>query len=134
LSAQVSGILENPTFLGWFFLDRLGILRCMPKRSSKKRLPDPNELAFTLARQFTGESSSEGTVPRMGATVTAVKNPAAVTLGRLGGLKGGLARAKKLSKKARVRIARKAALARWGSKHGKRKGQETTKAETAASL
>jgi hypothetical protein len=41
------------------------------------------------------------------------KNPAAVALGRLGGLKGGPARAKKLSKEQRSDIARKAAEARW---------------------
>lgn len=42
------------------------------------------------------------------------KNPAAVALGRLGGLKGGKARAKKLSAKKRVDIAKKAAKKRWG--------------------
>lgn len=41
------------------------------------------------------------------------KNPAAVFLGRLGGLKGGKARAKKLSSKRRSQIAKKAARARW---------------------
>jgi hypothetical protein len=41
------------------------------------------------------------------------KNPAAVALGRLGGKKGGPARAKKLSARKRKVIARKAALARW---------------------
>lgn len=41
------------------------------------------------------------------------KNPAAVALGRLGGLKGGKARAKKLSPKERIEIAKKAAKARW---------------------
>lgn len=41
------------------------------------------------------------------------KNPAAVALGRLGGLKGGPARAKKLSKKKRSEIAKKAAISRW---------------------
>ncbi len=41
------------------------------------------------------------------------KNPAAVELGRLGGLKGGPARAKKLSKKKRSEIAKKAAMSRW---------------------
>lgn len=41
------------------------------------------------------------------------KNPAAVALGRLGGLKGGKARAEKLSKAAMSKIARTAALARW---------------------
>ncbi len=41
------------------------------------------------------------------------KNPAAVTLGRLGGLKGGKARAESLSKKRRSEIAKKAAKTRW---------------------
>jgi len=41
------------------------------------------------------------------------KNPAAVALGRLGGLKGGKARARKLSPAERKRIARFAAVARW---------------------
>jgi len=49
------------------------------------------------------------------------KNPAAVALGRLGGLKGGKARAAKLSAKERKEIARKAAQARWSyKKKGKR--------------
>ena len=42
------------------------------------------------------------------------KNPAAVALGRLGGLKGGKARAKGMTKKARSLAAKKAAKARWG--------------------
>lgn len=42
------------------------------------------------------------------------KNPAAVALGRLGGLKGGKARAAKLTKAQRSEIARKAARKRWG--------------------
>jgi hypothetical protein len=46
------------------------------------------------------------------------KNPAAVSLGRLGGLKGGPARAAKLSAKQKSRIAKKAALARWSKNHG----------------
>jgi hypothetical protein len=41
------------------------------------------------------------------------KNPNAVALGRKGGLKGGLARAKKLTAKERSEIAKKAAKARW---------------------
>jgi hypothetical protein len=41
------------------------------------------------------------------------KNPAAVALGRLGGLKGGKARAESLSKAKRAAIAKKAAAARW---------------------
>jgi hypothetical protein len=44
------------------------------------------------------------------------KNPAAVALGRLGGLKGGKARANKLSPKRRKDIAKKAAITRWSKK------------------
>ena len=47
---------------------------------------------------------------------TVEKNPAAVALGRLGGLKGGKARAEKLSAKKRKAIAVKAAKTRWGKK------------------
>ena len=46
------------------------------------------------------------------------KNPAAVALGRLGGLKGGAARAKALTKKQRSDIAKKAAAKRWAQKAG----------------
>ena len=42
------------------------------------------------------------------------KNPAAVALGKLGGAKGGKARAEKLSPTKRTAIAKKAAKARWG--------------------
>lgn len=49
-------------------------------------------------------------------SVERVKNPAAVALGKLGGLKGGRARAEKLSPRKRTQIAKKAALARWGKK------------------
>ncbi len=68
----------------------------MVKRSSK----DVNEIAANIVAQATGQD----------------KNPAAVALGRLGGLRGGKARADKLSAKRRAQIARKAAKARWGKK------------------
>jgi predicted lipoprotein with Yx(FWY)xxD motif len=48
--------------------------------------------------------------------MTKQKNPAAVALGKLGGAKGGKARAAKLSKKKRSEIAKKAAAARWSKK------------------
>ena len=51
------------------------------------------------------------------------KNPAAVALGRLGGLKGGKARAQKLSASARKRIATKAAATRWAKKPKKLAGK-----------
>ena len=62
----------------------------MPKRSSKKRPDedDPNVIAFDVVQQATAEDEPE-TPPE--------KNPAAVALGRLGGLKGGKARAEALS-------------------------------------
>ncbi|HUD04763.1 MAG TPA: hypothetical protein VMR59_02140 [Patescibacteria group bacterium] len=57
---------------------------------------DINQLAHVLVKKATEE-----------------KNPAAVALGRLGGLVGGHARAKKLSSKRKKDIAKKAAEARW---------------------
>lgn len=48
------------------------------------------------------------------------KNPAAVALGRLGGLKGGPARMAKLSPKQRSELARNANLIRWSKKKQKR--------------
>jgi hypothetical protein len=48
--------------------------------------------------------------------VTGGKNPYASALGKLGGQKGGRARAASLSKKRRTEIARKAARARWNRK------------------
>jgi len=68
----------------------------MPKRSSK----DINVIAANVIGQVIDEAHT-------------TKNPAAVTLGRLGGQKGGKARAEKLTAKQRSEIARKAARARW---------------------
>lgn len=85
----------------------------MPSRSSNKKpaLPDPNTLAFRIVQGMTGEAPAPE-APADG------KNPAAVALGRLGGMKGGNARAKALSKKRRAEIARKAAAARWKKRGG----------------
>ena len=52
--------------------------------------------------------------------IETVKNAAAVALGRLGGLKGGKARAAKLSERERRAIAQKAAAARWGTRKKKK--------------
>ena len=81
----------------------------MPKRSSKKPR-DINELAKAITDEATSEAPPEPEQPE--------KNPAAVALGRLGGKKGGPARAKKLSKKKRSAIAKKAARARWTQGRG----------------
>lgn len=82
----------------------------MPKRSSNPK-KDLNKLATSIVDQAIGEAPAP--IP---ASVDDGKNPAAVALGRLGGLKGGKARAKKLSKKKRTAIAKKAALVRWKRK------------------
>ena len=59
---------------------------------------------------------STGQVPKTEPPEMKPKNPAAVALGRLGGLKGGVARAAALGPKKRSQIAAKAAKARWGKK------------------
>lgn len=74
----------------------------MPKRSSKPL--DLNQLASAIVDAATNDkpvAETEG------------KNAAAVALGRMGGKKGGPARAKALSAKRRKEIARKAAKSRW---------------------
>lgn len=79
----------------------------MPNRSSKPKRPsDINQLAKSIVDQAASETP--GTPPD-----DSGKNPAAVALGRLGGLKGGMARAASLSKKRKTEIAKKAAAARW---------------------
>lgn len=76
----------------------------MPDRS-RKRPTDVNELAVQITGEATGEieptDADEG------------KDPAAVALGRKGGLKGGKARAEKMTPAERSEAARKAAQARW---------------------
>jgi len=69
----------------------------MPERSSKNQELD--QLATTVVQPGAGEAT--------------LKNLAAVELGRLGGIKGGRARAEKLSPRRRKQIARQAAQARW---------------------
>lgn len=74
----------------------------MPKRSSK----DENQTAKLNVDEIIAETENE----------QPEKNPAAVALGRLGGLKGGKARAEKLSAAKRKSIAKRAAEARWQKK------------------
>jgi len=81
----------------------------MPERSRKKRPRDVNSLAAAIVAEATDEHR-EPEDPYGG------KDPAAVELGRRGGLKGGRARAEKLTPEQRSEIARKAAAARWGSR------------------
>lgn len=79
----------------------------MPKRSSKPK-KDLNQVAKSILDQITGAEPIP--VTKDG------KNSAAVALGRLGGLKGGKARAEALTAKKRKEIAKKAAAARWNIK------------------
>lgn len=73
-----------------------------------KRPRDPNQLAKFIADVATGEvelsKSDEG------------KDPAAVSLGRKGGLKGGKSRMEALTPEQRTELATKAAAARWGKR------------------
>jgi len=83
----------------------------MPKRSSTNRSKDENLLAKSMIDSIIEETESgDFNNP------VKVKNPAAVALGRLGGAKGGDARAKKLSDERKKEIAQKAAEARWNKK------------------
>lgn len=80
----------------------------MPKRSRKIKF-DVN----LLAKSIVDDSTAEKLLDK---AVESGKNPAAVLLGRLGGLKGGKARAVKLSVEKRSEIAKIAANARWQNK------------------
>ena len=73
----------------------------MPKRSSKVAKRDTFQNALRVVEEAIGSSLG--------------KNPAAVALGRKGGLKGGKARAAKLSPARRKEIATQAAAKRWNS-------------------
>jgi hypothetical protein len=77
----------------------------------KKQTPtDINQLASFIVSQTADRSEHEQPAKE--------KNPAAVALGRLGGLKGGKARAEKLSAEKRREIAKKAAQTRWAKLTG----------------
>jgi hypothetical protein len=86
----------------------------MPKRSRKKRAKDFNQLARSIVDQATGNSVPKKSRPAKKAENA--KDPAAVALGRKGGLKGGPARAAKLTKAQLSESARKAARARWSGR------------------
>jgi hypothetical protein len=79
----------------------------MPDRPGK-RPRDPNQLGKLIVDIATGETTDVS--PDDG------KNPAAVALGRRGGLKGGKARAASMTAEERKDAARRAARARWGNR------------------
>lgn len=65
---------------------------------------DENETAFSILQKIIKRGEAEG------------KNPLAMALGRMGGLKGGRARASAMTDEQRQASARKAAQARWNRK------------------
>ena len=80
----------------------------VPRRSSKDRD------FFVTARRVVEQAIGEHIDGTPLEDPDAGKNPAAVALGKLGGVKGGKARAAKLSPAKRKQIAKKAAAKRWG--------------------
>ena len=78
----------------------------MPDRS-RKRPADASQLAKSIVDRATGNTPPTKPVDDAG------KDPAAVSLGRRGGLKGGKARAESLTPEQRSEIAKKAAQKRW---------------------
>jgi hypothetical protein len=82
----------------------------MPDKSLK-RPRDPAQLAKLMIDIASGEVED-----RAPESAPDGRDPAAVSLGRRGGLKGGVARAAKMAPEQRVEIARKAAKARWNKK------------------
>jgi hypothetical protein len=80
----------------------------MPDRS-RKRPRDPNQLGRLVVDLATGAAAEPD--PDEG------KDPAAVALGRKGGLKGGKARAARMTPEERSDAAKKAAAARWGQRN-----------------
>jgi hypothetical protein len=83
---------------------------CMAKRPVKKKKPakDTQQLARSVLDAIAPDAEPKADKPE--------KNAAAVALGRLGGLKGGKARAAKLTAAKRKAIAKKAAQTRWEGK------------------
>lgn len=73
-----------------------------------KRPRDPNQLAKSIIDIATGQKPDRDPTPEEEG-----KNPAAVAMGRRGGLKGGAARAASMTPEQRAEIAKKAAAARW---------------------
>ncbi|HEU0046603.1 MAG TPA: hypothetical protein VFQ43_03220 [Nitrososphaera sp.] len=84
----------------------------MPSRSSKK----PKDHDFmTVARRVVEQAIGEKLDGSPLDNPAEGKNPHAVALGRMGGMKGGKARAQSLSARKRKQIAKKAAEARWSN-------------------
>jgi hypothetical protein len=87
-------------------------------QKSAKRPRDPNALAYQIMLESTGQAPKYDPSTEQ-KPIDPSKNPHAVALGRLGGLKGGAARAAALGPRKRSQIAAKAAKTRWESKRKK---------------
>ncbi|MEI9479302.1 MAG: hypothetical protein WCO26_22405 [Deltaproteobacteria bacterium] len=85
------------------------------RRSSKPLPKDPNQLAYEIARLSTEEPEEKSKEPEQPKERSPISEYLA-QIGRKGGLKGGPARARKLSAKKRKEIAQKAAKTRWAKK------------------
>jgi hypothetical protein len=88
----------------------------MPSRSSKPKRTGTSHDFTTVARRVVEQAIGEKLDGSPLDDPDAGKNPAAVALGKLGGAKGGKARAERLSADERKRIAASAAEARWRRK------------------
>lgn len=88
----------------------------MPTRASKiKRPRDVNLRTRQIVEEAIGERLDGSPLPE---PPKDTRNPAAVALSKLGASKGGKARAEKLPKAKRIKIAKKAARARWDRRRG----------------
>ena len=91
----------------------------MPDRShtNRKRPRDLNQRAASTVARATGEEPEpEPESVEVPELTPEERHAAAVALGRLGGKKGGKARAAKMTVQERRESARKAALARWANR------------------
>ena len=80
----------------------------MANRTSTRKPRDLNQLAASIVSEATGEELEP--------TEHSGKNPAAVALGKLGGQKGGRARAERMTPEQRSAAARRAAEIRWAAR------------------
>ncbi len=108
---------------------------------NKRSQSDANKAAFALVAGVTGLEPPTGVYEALlkrqaaeRAAKEAAKNPAAVELGRRGGLKGGKARAESLSAAERKAIASKAATKRWETRNALKLGFSQKEAEILAQV
>jgi DNA-binding NarL/FixJ family response regulator len=101
---------------------------------SRNRKVDPNQVAAKAVAEATGTAAPTGVYEallqrRAARDEAKKKNAAAVALGRIGGLKGGKARAAALSPQERKEIARKGAKKRWENAAKEKKANSTDESQ-----